>query len=90
MMTSTVTNQSCTLVSFRVNSGETRHLPPHDAITVMTVEIAENEKIRKLEELGFILIQQDMAAAQEPDRTPEKTKKDRGQQPKQNEARKKE
>lgn len=53
-MTSTVTNQSRTLVPFRANSGETWHIPPHDSITVMTIEIAENEKIRKLEELGLL------------------------------------
>ena len=80
-MTSTVTNQSHTLVSFRSNSGETRHIPPHHSITVMTVEITENEKIRKLEELGLIAIQH-LAPEKEPSSVQEKNRKARAQQPK--------
>jgi hypothetical protein len=57
VMTSTVTNQSHTMVSFRGNSGETWHIPPGHAITIMTIELTDNEKVRKLEELGFIAIQ---------------------------------
>jgi hypothetical protein len=56
-MTSTVTNQSHTIVSFRGNSGETWHIPPGHAITIMTIELTDNEKVRKLEELRFIVIQ---------------------------------
>jgi hypothetical protein len=82
-MTSTVTNQSRTLVSFRGNSGETWHIPPHAAVTVMTVEIAENEKIRKLDGLGFISVHHNMTSAQEPDRAPEKNKRVHARQPKQ-------
>ena len=64
-MTSTVTNQGQTIVSFCGNSGETWHIPPGHAITMMTVEFTDNEKIRKLEELGFITIQP-MAPAKNP------------------------
>jgi hypothetical protein len=56
VMTSTVTNQSRTLASFRGNSGETWHIPPGHTITVMTSELTENDKVRKLEELGVITI----------------------------------
>jgi hypothetical protein len=83
-MTSMVINLSHTIVSFRCNSGETRHLPPDDSITVLTVEIAENEKIHKLEELGLITIHQDTSPAHgEPASTPEKSKRVRAQQDKQ-------
>ena len=43
-MTSTVTNQGQTIVSFCGNSGETWHIPPGHAITMMTVELTDNEK----------------------------------------------
>lgn len=80
-MTSTVTNQSHTLVSFRGHSGETWHLPPGHAITMMTSELTENEKVRKLEELGFITIQH-MASEKEPSSVQEKNRRARAQQPK--------
>jgi hypothetical protein len=44
-MTSTVTNQSHAIVSFRGNSGETWHIPPGHAITIMTIELTDNEKV---------------------------------------------
>jgi hypothetical protein len=45
------------MVSFRGNSVETWHIPPGHAVTLMTIELTDNEKVRKLEELGFIGIQ---------------------------------
>jgi hypothetical protein len=90
VMTSTVTNESRTMVSFPGNSGETRHIPPHDSITIMTVEITENKKIHKLEELGFITVHHNMASAQEPASTLAKNKSARAQQPKQHGAQEKE
>ena len=73
-MTSSVTNQSHTIVSFRSNSGETWHIPPGHAITMMTIEITDNEKVRKLEELGFIVIQP-MASAKKPDSVQKKPRR---------------
>ena len=73
-MTSSVTNQSHTIVSFRSNNGETWHIPPGHAITMMTIEITDNEKVRKLEELGFIVIQP-MASAKKPDSVQKKPRR---------------
>jgi len=77
-MTSTVTNQSHTMVSFRGNSGETWHLPPGHTITIRTIELTENEKVRKLEELGFIAIQH-MAPEKKPNSVQKKTRRARAQ-----------
>jgi hypothetical protein len=81
VMTSTVTNQSRTIVSFRGNSGETWHISPGHTLTMMTIELTENEKVRKLEELGFITIQH-LEPEKKPDRIQEQSRKARAQQPK--------
>jgi len=81
VMTSTVTNQSRTLVSLRGNSGETWHFPPGHAITVMTIELTDNDKVRKLEELGFIAIQH-VTPEHEPNSVPEKPRRASAQQSK--------
>jgi hypothetical protein len=73
-MTSTVTNQSHTIVSLRGHSGETWHIPPGHAITIMTIELTDNEKVRKLEELGFIAIQH-MAPDTKPDSVQKKNRR---------------
>lgn len=80
-MTSTVTNQSQTIVSFCGNSGETWHLPPGHVITIMTAELTDNKKVHKLEELGFITIQH-LAPKREPSSGQEKNRIARAQQPK--------
>ncbi|MGH8487398.1 MAG: hypothetical protein ACREXS_00615 [Gammaproteobacteria bacterium] len=77
-MTSTVTNQSHTIVSFRSNSGETWHIPPGHAITIMTIELTDYEKVRKLEELGFIAIQH-IAPEKKPDSVQKKNRRSQAQ-----------
>jgi len=56
-------------------------LGPRLQIALMTIELTENEKVRKLEKLGFIAIQH-MAPAKEPSSVQEKNRKARAQQPK--------
>jgi len=41
---------------------------------MMTIEITDNEKVRKLEELGFIVIQH-MASAKKPDSVQKKPRR---------------
>jgi hypothetical protein len=48
---------------------------------MMTIELTENEKVRKLEELGFITIQH-LEPEKKPDRIQEQSRKARAQQPK--------
>lgn len=50
VMTNTVTNQSCTMAYFRGHSGETWRVPPGHVITMMTTELTDNAKARKLAE----------------------------------------
>ena len=77
-MTCKIQNLTHRIVSIRGNSGETWHIPPGHAITIMTIELTDNEKVRKLEELGFIALQH-MAPAKKPDSVQKKNRRAQAQ-----------
>ena len=58
-MTCKIQNLTHRIVSIRGNSGETWHLPPHDSLDVMDVEVMENAKIAKLVANGVVVVQHD-------------------------------
>jgi len=68
-MTHTLKNLSRRLVSLRGNSGQSWHIPPGASVELPAFEVAENAKLRKLEER--LLIKVARPEAKQPERDDE-------------------
>lgn len=62
-MSCTITNQARRIVTFRSNSGQTWHLPPHAVLDLPEIEVTDNAKLLKLAAEGILAVRQPMRKA---------------------------